>query len=114
MKTRPTRAARALTRLLLLVQLAASAVPLADALLEAGGADGVRIAAPSEREGFGGVHVEGDCVLCQHLAHGVAAEEPAPTAQIFVTTEPDAFGAGSERFHAATLLLERGRSPPTA
>lgn len=113
MTTRRALMRSPLLTLLLAAQLFGAAVPLADAWLELAAAGPVEVGAPSEGSS-GPVHVDGACVLCQHLDQHRAAAHAVPTVdapriarapvQLWSTRSPA----------PAAPLLERGRSPPVA
>ena len=96
--------------LLLAVQLFGVAVPLADARADAVGGP-VHIEQRTDRS-CDPVHLEGECVLCQHLAQRQdRAASPCVVAEwIVVTVDP-----APTRRHSSSIpaFLERGRSPPT-
>ena len=97
--------------LLLAVQLFGVAVPLADARADAVGGP-VHIEERTDRS-CAPVHLDGECVLCQHLAQrqDLAASAPCVIAETIVVT---AASAPTLR-HPSSIpaFLERGRSPPT-
>lgn len=97
--------------LLLAAQLVGVAVPLADAWLERVVTGPVQLAAPSD-EPAQPVHVDGACVLCQHL--DLQRSASLPTA---VVAAPLIVGAAihapyARRPGGVAPVLERGRSPP--
>lgn len=97
--------------LLLGAQLLGTAVPVADARLDAGARGPVHIEARTEQS-CDPVHLHDDCVLCQHLSqrHVVApATATSACAELVAFARP---APPVRRSSTPPAFLERGRSPP--
>ena len=110
---RSTTLRRLRAALLLGVQLAGVAVPLADARLDGGYSATVHVEERADRS-CNAVHFHDDCALCQQLTQRQLACPEGSVLPEPVWTRIVRADDAAVRPATARVLLERGRSPPTA